>query len=248
MATKVFMEALSPTMEEGRLVKWLKQVGDTVVEGEPLLELETDKVAMEVIAPVSGVLAEIVVTEGTDADKGAVLGRINKDARAAVPGAKASATPSQAARAGAVSIATPKLQRSIATFDPGLRLSPSVRRLLIETGLDPASIRGTGKGGRITAADVEREAARPRTAARSTMQAPLTMPADSEVLARARHAQPVTLAGGASRSSPLIFSHFRASLPRDATLRHVTQPPVEAAVTDRQALVVNAHQVQNRRV
>ena len=199
MATPAsLVEVLAPVEQEGTkaaVKMWLKQVGDTVVEGEPLLELETDKVAMEVIAPVSGVLAEIVVTEGTDADKGAVLGRINKDARAAVPGAKASATPSQAARAGAVSIATPKLQRSIATFDPGLRLSPSVRRLLIETGLDPASIRGTGKGGRITAADVEREAARPRTAARSTMQAPLTMPADSEVLARARHAQPVTLAG-----------------------------------------------------
>ena len=58
----------------------------------------------------------------------------------------------------AVSIATPKLQRSIASFDPSLRLSPSVRRLLIETGLDPASIRGTGKGGRITAADVAKVA------------------------------------------------------------------------------------------
>ena len=86
----------NPVEQEGTkaaVKMWLKQVGDTVVEGEPLLELETDKVAMEVIAPVSGVLAEIVVTEGTDADKGAVLGRINKDARAAAPVAKASATP-----------------------------------------------------------------------------------------------------------------------------------------------------------
>ena len=199
MATPTsLVEVLAPVEQEGTkaaVKMWLKQVGDTVVEGEPLLELETDKVAMEVIAPVSGVLAEIVVTEGTDADKGAVLGRINKDASTAAPAAKASATPSQAARAGAVSIATPKLQRSIASFDPSLRLSPSVRRLLIETGLDPASIRGTGKGGRITAADVEREAARPRFSARSTTQAAVTLPVDSEVLARARHAQPVTLAG-----------------------------------------------------
>lgn len=194
------VDVLAPVEQEGTkaAVKvWLKKVGEHIAEGEPLLELETDKVAMEVIAPVSGVLAEIVIAEGTDADKGAVLGRINKDAGVATAPTTSTRATLPTAQPIATGFAAPaKPQRSIASFDPALRLSPSVRRLLIETGLDPASVRGTGKGGRITAADVEREAARPRTQPRAfATQAKSAMPLDADVLARARHAQPVTLVG-----------------------------------------------------
>ncbi|MCC7123602.1 MAG: 2-oxo acid dehydrogenase subunit E2, partial [Acidobacteria bacterium] len=172
------VDVLAPVEQEGTkaaVKTWLKQVGDRVEAGEPLLELETDKVAMEVSAPASGVLVEIVIEEGRDAAKGAVLGRIG----AAVASSSSSADGAGLASVVAEQIAsgsradaphadrssapdTGVTPRSIASFDPSLRLSPSVRRLLIETGLDPLTLTGTGRGGRITSTDVEREAARRR--------------------------------------------------------------------------------------
>lgn len=101
--------------------RWLKAVGDTVREHEPLIEIETDKVTVEVAAPASGVLLEIVKGEQEDIAPGEVLGRIGLDGDGAV------------AAAG---------------------LSPAVRRLLAERGLDPSVVRGSGEGGRITVDDV----------------------------------------------------------------------------------------------
>ncbi len=166
------VDVLAPVEQEGTKASvktWLKQVGDRVEAGEPLLELETDKVAMEVTAPASGVVAEILIADGGEAEKGALLGRITPADAAAAP-ARVADVPvprpaSDAAAAGA------PLARSIATFDPALRLSPAVRRLLLETGLDPASIQGTGRGGRLTSTDVEQAAAR-RTSAPAAPSAP----------------------------------------------------------------------------
>ncbi|MCY7378302.1 MAG: lipoyl domain-containing protein, partial [Gemmatimonadaceae bacterium] len=76
MATKVFMEALSPTMEEGRLVKWLKNEGDTVKSGEPIGEVETDKAIMELVARGDGVLRKRLVNEGDSAPVGTLVGII----------------------------------------------------------------------------------------------------------------------------------------------------------------------------
>lgn len=210
VALSKLVDVLAPVEQEGTkaaVKTWLKQVGERVVEGEPLLELETDKVAMEVNAPASGVLAEIAIPEGQDAEKGAVLGRI--DGAVAAAGAASASTAAgtgasgaaggegvAVAGAGASVAAASTPSRSIATFDPALRLSPSVRRLLIETALDPSEVEASGKGGRITAADVERAAARRRTAPvqRRPVAAPFEPPA-GDVLTRARHAAPVTLAG-----------------------------------------------------
>ena len=161
------VDVLAPVEQEGTKASvkaWLKRVGERVEADEPIVELETDKVSMEVPSPVAGVLAEVLVQEGQDAGKGAVLGRltVGHDV-AASPVSPSPAAPSGAvivAAAVGASTATAPLARSIASFDPALRLSPSVRRLLIESGLDPADVPATGKGGRLTAADVEREAAR----------------------------------------------------------------------------------------
>lgn len=145
---------------------WLKQVGDAVAEGDPIAELETDKVAMEVAAPASGVLSEILVQNEQEAAPGAVLGRITSSD--AVAGATTAAPASVAAaaveRAPAVALTGGSLGSlgslgSIASFDPALRLSPSVRRALLETGLDPATLLGTGRGGRLTRKDVDDAAA-----------------------------------------------------------------------------------------
>ena len=197
------VDVLAPVEQEGTKASvkaWLKRVGERVEAGEPIVELETDKVAMEVPSPAAGVLAEVLVQDGQDADKGAVLGRltVGLEAEAAPADVASSGVEAVAAAVGAASpSASAPLARSIASFDPALRLSPSVRRLLLEAGLDPADVPATGKGGRLTAADVEREAARrralPPTAIAASAAAPLR--SDADVLARAKSAAPSTLAG-----------------------------------------------------
>src|SRR5437868_2303648 len=104
MATKVFMEALSPTMEEGRLVKWLKNEGDVVKSGEPLAEVETDKAVMELVARGDGVLRKRLVNEGDARPVGQLVGVIaakdeNIDAILAEAGGGGSQTPSEKAPA-----------------------------------------------------------------------------------------------------------------------------------------------------
>lgn len=138
MDTITTIEILSPIAQEGTTAAvrtWFKQVGDSVAEGEPLVELETDKVAMEVAAPASGRLAAILIRAG-DVEPGALLGHIAPGEGAATP--PLTATP-----------APPEVHA-----EPELRLSPAVRKLVSESGIDPGSVAGTGKGGRITREDV----------------------------------------------------------------------------------------------
>ena len=102
MATKVFMEALSPTMEEGRLVKWLKNEGDVVKNGETLAEVETDKAIMELVARGDGVLRRRLIAEGTTTAVGTLIGVVapadeNIDALVAGSGTPAPAAPSSGA-------------------------------------------------------------------------------------------------------------------------------------------------------
>ena len=121
---------------------WFKSVGDTVTENEPLLEISTDKVNMEVAAPGTGRLAEILKSDGEQVEPGEVLGRIDAEA------ASASAAPAEAPPP-----ATPQADGTEKA--PGTQeLSPAVRKLLKEHSLDAAKITGSGKGGRITADDV----------------------------------------------------------------------------------------------
>ncbi|HEY2481158.1 MAG TPA: biotin/lipoyl-containing protein, partial [Caulobacteraceae bacterium] len=142
------VDLLVPLEQEGTkaaVLGWLKAVGDPVAADEPIVELETDKVAVEVAAPVAGVLAEQVLAKDEEAAPGAVLGRIR------VTGTIAK-TPAAAPMASA--LAAPTLR------DHGeLRLSPSVRRQLAESGLDPRRLAGTGRGGRLTRQDVVEAAA-----------------------------------------------------------------------------------------
>src|SRR5574341_839685 len=99
MATKVVMEALSPTMEEGRLVKWLKNEGDAVQDGDVLAEVETDKAVMELPARGEGVLRKVLVPAGTTVAVGKLVGVIaapNEDIAAVLAGAAAAGTPAAA--------------------------------------------------------------------------------------------------------------------------------------------------------
>ena len=152
------IDVIVPVEQEGTQAvvrAWLKAVGDRVEENDPLVELETDKVAVEVPAPAAGVLREILLGSNAEAVPGAILGRIapvaevvDKEAPSARP------EPSQGAPAQAPE---QRLSTSLGTSDAReLRLSPSVKRACLQHNIDPAQIEGTGRDGRITRADVDR--------------------------------------------------------------------------------------------
>ncbi|HEX8527418.1 dihydrolipoamide acetyltransferase family protein [Allosphingosinicella sp.] len=149
----VVIDVVVPLEQEGTKAvvrAWHKKVGDRVEENEPLVELETDKVAVEVPAPSSGVLREILIETDAEAVPGATLGRIAPVVELGASGAPA--------KAGA----QPGQEQSGPRPPPGhspsneMRFSPSVRRALLQHGIDPARIEGTGRDGRITRADVDR--------------------------------------------------------------------------------------------
>lgn len=166
MATKVFMEALSPTMEEGRLVSWLKQEGDAVKSGEVLAEVETDKAVMELSARGDGVLRKQVVAAGTTAAVGTLVGIIaeaGEDISALLGGAAPSGAPS-AAGASAPATPTPSAPRATpsaaaapapATEAGRALVSPLARRLADESGVSLGTLQGSGPGGRIVKRDIE---------------------------------------------------------------------------------------------
>ncbi|SBV33025.1 Dihydrolipoyllysine-residue acetyltransferase component of pyruvate dehydrogenase complex [uncultured Sphingopyxis sp.] len=173
MPIELKMPALSPTMEEGTLAKWLVKEGDEVKSGDLLAEIETDKATMEFEAVDEGVIAQILVAEGTDNVKvGTVIAVIageGEDASAAkaAPAAEPKAeTPAPAsakdvapAEAGAapVSAPTPAVPASAGTTKDGDRIkaSPLAKRLAAEQGIDLKGVTGTGPGGRIVKADLE---------------------------------------------------------------------------------------------
>ena len=161
------IDVLVPEEQEGtRAVvrAWLKAVGDRVEVNDPLVELETDKVAMEVPAPVAGVLREILLQSNEDAVPGAVLGRIAIEAENEVEEnesvhiERSRDTPSSGAEKNN-GLGSARLSPSTSLGMSGereARLSPSVKRAVLQHDLDPTQIEGTGRNGRITRADVDR--------------------------------------------------------------------------------------------
>ena len=168
MATKVHMEALSPTMEEGQVVKWLKKEGDAVANGDVLAEIETDKATMELVARGDGILRAVLIQEGGTAPVGEVIGVIagaDEDIgdTGGVSSSAAPAVESEApTEAAATSITTPTPAVPAASAPPAvasgngrIKASPVARRLAEEVGLDLAAVAGSGPGGRIVKRDIE---------------------------------------------------------------------------------------------
>lgn len=151
MAGEILVPSLGESVSEATVAKWFKKVGDAVAADEPLVELETDKVTMEVNAPAAGMLKEIKVAEGTTVEVGALLGTIEVGAA----GAKAAAPAAAPAKAEAPKAAAP------AAAGAAPQSGPAARKLLDETGIPASSIAGTGKDGRITKGDVLEAAAKP---------------------------------------------------------------------------------------
>jgi pyruvate dehydrogenase E2 component (dihydrolipoamide acetyltransferase) len=145
MITKVHMEALSPTMEEGQLVRWLKAEGDAVASGDILAEIETDKATMELVARGEGVLRKILLPAGGTAPVGGVIGVI----------ASADEDISSVAGAGSPAAGAPSSPASPPDDGGRVKASPLARRLADDLGVDLARVEGSGPGGRIVKRDVE---------------------------------------------------------------------------------------------
>ncbi len=201
-----------------QVMRWLKSIGEPVAENEPLIEIETDKVTVEVPSPGTGVLREILKGEQEEITPGELLGRIEVGADQRASSASSTRTADIGAGVAAASAtqdfaAAEAGTRATPGSDVGLgtqRLSPAVRRLLAEHELDPASIRGTGLGGRITVEDVL------AAVAAGAGSGPASRAADSAVLNFARGAPAAAREHALADSSSLDPSSPEPALPQSS--------------------------------
>ena len=198
MPVTILMPALSPTMEKGKLAKWLKKEGDKVKSGDVLAEIETDKATMEIEAIDEGTLGKIIVAEGTDdvlvnAPIAVILGEGEKLGDIA-PAAASASRPPAAAPQHEVATNTPhpevsassqaSMGASQASAGGRVFASPLARRLAKDKGIDISSVHGSGPHGRIVVKDVEsaKPGAAPAAKAAATPQAISIAPSDASVL------------------------------------------------------------------
>jgi 2-oxoglutarate dehydrogenase E2 component (dihydrolipoamide succinyltransferase) len=180
---EIRVPTLGESVTEATIGKWFKKAGDVVAVDEPLVELETDKVTIEVPAPAAGVLTDLAAKDGDTVAVGALLGAI-KEGSGAVPAGRPDqkTEKTKAIDAGpepqkpAEDAAAPKPAAAKPAGD--IPLAPSVRRIATETGIDPSAVSGTGKDGRVTKGDmlaaIERAASQPTPVASAQLRAPST--------------------------------------------------------------------------
>lgn len=185
MTTTIEVRAPSEQSEGTRsqVQRWLKNIGETVVENEPLIEVETDKVTIEIPAPAGGVLREILKHEQEEIEPGELLGKIVSAAEAEVAAAPTAAPASRPPAPGA-EVRMAALAAHAEVLSTG-RSSPAVRRLIAEHGLESTPIRGTGAGGRVTVDDVLAHVATRRTNAEA-QQRKESMPTEAEAAVAGR--------------------------------------------------------------
>jgi 2-oxoglutarate dehydrogenase E2 component (dihydrolipoamide succinyltransferase) len=172
--TDIRVPTLGESVTEATIGRWFKKAGDAVAVDEPLVELETDKVTIEVPAPSAGVLAEIVAKDGETVAVGALLGQIKDGASAAAKPAAAPAAQPAAPQPAAAAPAAAAATAPARTLPPETPFAPSVRRLAEESGISPSTVPGNGKDGRVTKNDmmvaIERAAATPTPIASAAVQ------------------------------------------------------------------------------
>jgi len=186
MATEIRVPTLGESVSEATIGRWFKKPGDAVKADEPVLELETDKVTLEVNAPASGTLGDILAKDGETVSPGAVLGSIVEGGGAATsaPAPKAE-TPKAAPAPAAAPVASPAPVQAAGARDNG----PAVARIAAESGIDASRVAGSGKDGRVTKGDmlaaIATGAAAPAPSAPAQMRAP-SAPVDAEREERVR--------------------------------------------------------------
>jgi 2-oxoglutarate dehydrogenase E2 component (dihydrolipoamide succinyltransferase) len=188
---EIRVPTLGESVTEATIGKWFKKAGDAVAADEPLVELETDKVTIEVPAPAAGVLSEIAAKDGETVAVGALLGQIKEGAGAAPakgatgrPDQKSeTTTPINAADEQPKPRTPPKADAEPKSKDPDAPLAPSVRKLSAESGVDPSTVPGSGKDGRVTKGDmmaaIERAAAQPTPVAQPVQARAPSAPDDA---------------------------------------------------------------------
>jgi 2-oxoglutarate dehydrogenase E2 component (dihydrolipoamide succinyltransferase) len=188
---EIRVPTLGESVTEATIGKWFKKAGDVVAVDEPLVELETDKVTIEVPAPAAGVLTDVAVKDGETVAVGALLGAIKEGA---VPGGQPDQK-TEKTKAGDAGPEQPKQKEEAAPPKPAaakpagdIPLAPSVRRIAAETGIDASAVPGTGKDGRVTKGDmlaaIERAAAQPTPVAAPAASAQLRAPSPPDDAAR----------------------------------------------------------------
>jgi 2-oxoglutarate dehydrogenase E2 component (dihydrolipoamide succinyltransferase) len=158
MAADIKVPTLGESVTTATVARWIKKLGEAVVADEPLVELETDKVTMEVGAPEAGVLSEIVAREGAEVDVGGLLGRVDASATASASASASASTPVKAPEpepvpAPATGVQTPQAAPG-PVARPGVSALPAAAKLLEDKHLSPEGIQGTAKDGRISKGDV----------------------------------------------------------------------------------------------
>jgi 2-oxoglutarate dehydrogenase E2 component (dihydrolipoamide succinyltransferase) len=190
MATEIRVPTLGESVSEATIGKWFKKPGDTVKADEPLVELETDKVTLEVNAPAAGVLGEIVAKEGDTVGVSALLGMISAgDGKAATPAPKSDAAVAQASgKAGEATTAAAEAKTGEVAGDTQIKPAtkaadsgPAVSRLAAESGVDPSKVNASGKDGRVTKGDMLAAIATGPAVAASAPAAPVQVRAPSPV-------------------------------------------------------------------
>jgi 2-oxoglutarate dehydrogenase E2 component (dihydrolipoamide succinyltransferase) len=194
MATEIRVPTLGESVSEATIGKWFKKPGDAVKADEPLVELETDKVTLEVNAPAAGVLGEIVAKEGDTVGVSALLGMISAGGAGAAPAAKAeekkadTAVAQAAGKAGETTAAGAEAKSGAVAGDSEIKPAskagdsgPAVSRLAAESGVDPSTVNASGKDGRVTKGDMLAAIATGPAVAASAPAAPAQVRAPSPV-------------------------------------------------------------------
>jgi pyruvate dehydrogenase E2 component (dihydrolipoamide acetyltransferase) len=228
MATDILMPALSPTMTEGNLARWLKKEGDKVKSGDVIAEIETDKATMEFEAVDEGILGKILVPEGSEGvkvnarigimiEEGEAVPSGDAPAPAAKPAAQPEAAPKQETAPQSKPLSGPGEQEPKAATavenkpapvangaDHGGRIfaSPLARRMAQQAGIDLASLQGSGPNGRIVKADIEAAGSQPKAAAAAAPAAVAAAPAPAPAPAAAPAAAPKPSAAAPAITAP----------------------------------------------
>jgi 2-oxoglutarate dehydrogenase E2 component (dihydrolipoamide succinyltransferase) len=181
---EIRVPTLGESVTEATIGKWFKKPGDPVAVDEPLVELETDKVTIEVPAPAAGTLGDIAAKDGDTVAVGALLGSITEGADA--PAKTAAGKPAAEAKPETKPAPAPAAPPKVAAVDAPL--APSVRKIAAETGMDPAKVEGSGKDGRVTKGDmmaaIERAAAAPTPVAQPAAAVQVRAPSPADDAAR----------------------------------------------------------------
>ena len=172
MATEIRVPTLGESVTEATVAQWFKKPGDQVTADEPLVELETDKVTVEVPAPASGVLGEIAVQSGETVEVGALLGEIGEGKGKAAAPATRKEEPKKAEAKPEPKSEAPKPEAKAPAKPADAQPSPAVRRVAAENDLDVSKVEGTGRGGRVTKEDAEAAAKAKPAAAPVQARAP----------------------------------------------------------------------------